>query len=293
VAALIWSYWPTLTELAAFWRISEDYSVCQLVPLVGLYLVWRQRHRLSRGGLRPDWRWGLAGLAFAQTVRFAGIYYAYASAERYSLVFTLWALVVLLGGWPLFRRMFWVLCFLLLMIPLPQRVHNAIALPLQEWATFIGACCLELLGFFVRREGNVIHVEGVTTVMVAEACSGLRMLTAFVFTTAVLCFVVRRPRWQYVALMLSSIPVAIISNGVRVLGTSVFMHYVDGEVAEQRFHAVVGFLMMPFAILILLLELRFFSAIVQTREKSPAMDATGSSGQADGAAASKAGECPA
>ncbi|UCG33178.1 MAG: exosortase/archaeosortase family protein [Phycisphaerales bacterium] len=292
LATLIWSYWPTLLELAEFWQTNEDYSVCQLVPLVGVYLVWRQRHRLSQGVLRPSWRWGLVGLAFAQAVRFAGVYYAYGSAERYSLVFTLWALVLLLGGWSLFRRMFWILCFLLLMIPLPQRVHDAIALPLQGWATFIGASGLELLGFFVWREGNVVHVEDVTTVMVAEACSGLRMLTAFVFTTAVLCFVVKRPRWQYVALMLSSIPVAIISNGLRVLGTGVFMYYVDGEVAGQRFHDIVGLLMMPFAIVVLLLELRFLSAVVQRPEKPPGVDASDGPALAGRAAAAKMGKCP-
>lgn len=262
LACLAWSYWPTLSDLFAFWQRNDDYSAGQLVPLVVVYLVWRERGRLSFDRLRPT-AWGLALLMMSQLMRFLGIYYAYASAERFSFVLTVSGLLLLLGGWEVFRRLIWVQLFLLLMVPLPQRVHNLIALPLQTWATTLGCAGLELLGFYVRREGNMLYVDDQSSVLVAEACSGLRMLTAFIFTAALLCFLVRRPPWQKLLLLVSSIPVAVASNGLRVLATSVVVHWTKNPLVEQQFHDAAGLAMMPLAVLILVAELKFLALVTQ------------------------------
>jgi exosortase len=257
---LTWSYWPTITELFEFWGSNDDYSVGQLVPLVALYLVWRARAHLAKENLRPS-RLGLAVVLLSQVVRFAGVYYAYGSAERYSLVLLVSGLILLLAGQDVWRRLIWVQAFLLLMVPLPGRIHNLISLPLQDGATLLGVFALESLGFYVAREGNILHLGGETTVMVAEACSGLRMLTAFVFTAAVLTFLIRRPVWQKVTLVVSSIPIAVVSNGLRVLIMSIAIHYVQDTTVEQRFHDLAGLLMMPLAIVILLVELKLLQKL--------------------------------
>jgi exosortase/archaeosortase family protein len=113
----------------------------------------------------------------------------------------------------------------------------------------------------VTREGNVLRMDERSAVMVAEACSGLRMLTAFVFTAAVLCFLVRRPVWQKAALVASSLPIAVFSNGLRVLITSVWVAAVRDVSVEQRLHDAAGLLMMPLAVLILLGEVKFLGRI--------------------------------
>lgn len=262
LACLAWSYWPTLNDLFAFWQRNQDYSVGQLVPLVAIYLIWRERSWLSPEKLRPT-AWGLALVMAAQVIRFLAVYYAYASAERFSFVLTIAGLILLLGGWVVFRRLVWVQLFLLLMVPLPQRVHNLIALPLQTWATRLGCFGLELLGFYVRREGNMLYVDDQSSVLVAEACSGLRMLTAFVFTAALLCFLIRRPSWQKLLLLVSSIPIAVAANGLRVLATSVVIHWTKNPLIEQQFHDVAGLAMMPLAVLILVAELKFLALLMQ------------------------------
>ena len=270
-ACLIWSYWPTITELFEFWGSNDDYSVGQLVPLVALCLVWRERAHLARENLRPSW-WGSVVVALSQVMRFAGVYYAYGSAERYSLILLVSGTILLITGRDIWRRLVWIQVFLLLMVPLPGRVHNLVSLPLQDWATFLGVFALELLGFHVAREGNVLHLDNDTTVMVAEACSGLRMLTAFIFTAAVLSFLLRRPLWQKLTILLSSIPIAILANGIRVLATSVFMHQTRSPATEQQFHDLAGLLMMPLAIVILLAELKLLQKL--TSAAAPPQPAT-------------------
>lgn len=262
----VWSFWPTIAELVEFWRGNDDYSVGQLVPLVAVYLVWRERGKLAATALRPNW-WGLAIVGVGLALRFGGLYYAYASAERLALVVMISGVILLVAGWRVWRHLIWVQVFLLLMLPLPQRVHNLISLPLQDWATALGLFGLELLGFFVAREGNILYLNDNTTLMVAEACSGLRMLTAFIFTAAVLIFLVQRPAWHKVAILLSSIPVAVLANGLRVLVTAIFVHFSQDPALEQHFHDLAGLLMMPLAIVVLLGELKLLAVLTAPSDR--------------------------
>ncbi|HVP11406.1 MAG TPA: exosortase/archaeosortase family protein, partial [Phycisphaerae bacterium] len=214
-ACVVWSYWPTIIELAAFWQRNQDYSVGMLVPLVALWLVWRDRTALATESISPCW-WGLTMVVLAEVTRLTGVFFGVGSGERYALIGCIAGTILLAAGWRVFWRLKWVLVFLVLMIPLPARMHEIVALPLQKLATTSAVFGLELLGFFVQREGNVLRLESGETVAVAEACSGLRMLTAFVFVAAVLAFVVRRPAWHKVVLLAFSIPVAVLSNSLRV-----------------------------------------------------------------------------
>lgn len=268
LASLLWSYWGTLSELIEFWDRNQDYSVGMLVPFVAVFLVWQRRTQIPWRTWRPSLVAGGAALLLSQVARFAAIYYNYASGERLSIVLTIGAAVLLVGGWGVLRRLFWVLAFMLLMVPFPNRVHVAIAQPLQSWATSAGRFGLELLGYFVRQEGNVLYVDERTVVAVAEACSGLRMLTAFIVTAAVICFLIQRPAWHKVVLMIMSLPVAVLCNGIRVLATALFMYYAENRTLQEGFHDLAGYAMMPLAVLMLIGLLKLL-ALFSTPEPRP------------------------
>jgi exosortase len=111
-----------------------------------------------------------------------------------------------------------------------------------------------MLGYLVVRQGNVINVEN-TSVAVAEACSGLRMLTAFVIVAAVVALLSRRPRWQKAVILLSSVAVAMLCNILRLTATAVAFTKGWGAWAEQWFHDFGGVAMMPLALAALAGEL--------------------------------------
>ena len=110
----------------------------------------------------------------------------------------------------------------------------------------------------------MLHLDEQTAVLVAEACSGLRLLTAFVFTAALVAFVIKRPAWQKVIVLLSGLPIAVLANAVRVLATSVVVYWAQNTLLEQQFHDVAGLLMMPFALLLLVGELKFLALLTTT-----------------------------
>jgi len=260
-AALVWSYWPTIAGLVYEWRNDANYSVGQLVPLAAVYLAWHDRRILTRCRISPSW-WGLGVVLAAQAARAFGLLFHFKSAERYSLVLTVAGLLLLIGGRQVTRTARWILLFLVLMVPLPGRVHNFISAPLQDAAVGGAVFVLELLGVPVTREGHVVVLNGTLPVAVEEACSGLRMLTAFVVVAAVLAYVVPRPKWQKAVLVLSSVPVAILCNLVRVVVTAKLYQVVDSRTAERFFHDFAGLTMMPLAVLLLAGELWLLSCLV-------------------------------
>lgn len=256
IGVLVWSYLPVLQDLVAFWGSNPDYSAGYFVPLIAAWMAWSDRRALAALPRHTCW-WGVPALLGAQAVGMLGMLYMYGSLERYSIVLTVAAMCLLLFGPAVTWRLKWVLLFLFLMMPLPGRVHNAISLPLQTFATQSAVFGLECLGYLVSREGNVLRLTDQNTLAIAEACSGLRMLTAFIVVAATLAAIVRRPRWQKVVLVLSSIPIAILANTLRLITTAVVYEGVGGENARRLVHDFAGIAMMPLAWVVLLIELRF------------------------------------
>jgi len=261
LAALLWAYWPTVYRMFSDWRGDPNYSVGQLVPLAALYLLWDKRDRLRDCPIKPCWS-GLVLIAGGLAAWGFGLMFLYESAERYSLVLTLAGVVLLVGGRKLFMRAAWILAFLLLMIPLPGRVHNAVSGPLQQCATTSTVFVLEVVGVDVVREGNTLLFEGNATVGIAEACSGLRMLTAFIIVSAMFAMLLQRPRWQLIVLLLSSIPVAILCNVIRLIATAALYAVMDSSAAETFFHDFAGITMMPLAIAAMMGELWLFNKLI-------------------------------
>ena len=261
MAVTLWSYWPTIVELMKEWQGDEDYSAGQLVPLVAIFFVWRERKAIRNCLLKPFWSGGIALLIIAQAARIFGLLFMYESAERYSIVLTITGLVLMVAGWQVFRRVIWILLFLFLMVPFPGRVHNIISGPLRTMATEGSTFVLEAFTK-VGQQGNVLVLNGDTTVGVAEACSGLRMLTAFIIVAAFISYMVKRSRIQKTIVLLSSIPVAIVCNILRIIVTVILMCFLSTEVAEKFFHVFAGLVMMPAAVLFLFGELWLMDRII-------------------------------
>ncbi len=266
--AFLWSYWSSVfTDLWAIWMQSDEYSSGLLVPLITAYIIWTRRKKIAACKITPS-LWGLVLFAFAQAFRFFGLFFMYDSAERISMLITVSALILLLFGWKILARLTTVLLFLTLMIPLPNSVHRHLMIPLQNWATTSAVYCLETIGFTVFREGNVINLNGVT-VAVAEACNGLRMITSFLVISSMVALLVKRDLLQKLIIVVSSIPIALLCNTIRLTATSVAFTYIDSARWEGAFHDFGGLAMMPVAIAIIVLELWVLSYIFVPAETLP------------------------
>jgi exosortase len=275
--AFIWCYKAGLAELWNLWHRSDEYSSGLLVPFLAVYILWSRRMTIARCRIRPS-VWGLFAFIAAQVVRIFGLFNMYSSAERLSIVLTIAALVLLLFGWQLLRKVSTVLLFLCLMLPWPNRVQTAITLPLQQWATSSAVFCLEMVGYEIIQEGNVIDIGGIK-VAVAEACNGLRMITAFFVISGLVVLLVRRAWWEKLVVLVSSLPIALLCNTIRLAITAVFFTILEGEYWEKLFHDFGGYAMMPLALAAIVAELWLLKKLTTLPDEEEAIIITRQMGE--------------
>ena len=250
-AALVWLYAPVLRHLVGQWSHDPNYSHGFFVPAFSLFVVWQDRTRLASLPLKPAWS-GLLLLFVAIGILTAGTLGAELFLARSSFLLALAGLVVLAYGWGHLRAAAFPLLFLLFMIPIPSIVFNEITFPLQLLASKVAALTLPLLGVPVLREGNVIQLPAMA-LEVAEACSGIRSLMSLA-TLAIIYGYFLEPRTSIrVALAVGAIPIAVLANSSRIVGTGLLVQYWDPEKAEGFFHAFSGWLIFVVSLALLFL----------------------------------------
>ena len=271
---LVYIYHEVLRDLWVIWWNNQDYSHGLLVVPFAAFLVWRHRNDLMRLKQAPSLI-GAAVLLAALGLRVFGVRRFYGSAERYSLIVAVWGVVLLLGGSSIaFKRtpgkllgwrphlMAAPMLFLLLMIPPPARVVNAITLPLQRLAALTSAWILSVIGWDAISEGNIIRMPG-QSLGVAAACNGLRMVYAIVFLACAMPYLARRlrPWWERATVACSSVIIGIAANAARIVATGVVSQVFVGSVSASRVHDIAGWLMMPLALMLIWGEQRFLTSL--------------------------------
>lgn len=261
VAGVIWAYFPVLAEMARDWTGKVEYSHAYLVPLFSLYLLWHFRASGSTDPVRPAWITGLALVFLGIGLRFAGVLTYFIWFESISLLPLLAGSVLLLGGWPTFRQSWAAIGFLVFMIPLPHRVETMLSQPLQNLATYLSTYVLQTAGWPAFREGNVITINDHHIGIVA-ACNGLGMLLLFFAFATAAALLVKRHWFDRVVILLSAIPIALISNVIRIVATSMLYDVAGQKWGDLLFHDLAGWVMMPIALGLLWLELRLLDWIL-------------------------------
>jgi exosortase len=259
-ACLAWAFWPTFVELAHSWN-DPQYSHGWLVPVFAAVLLWMRRGRLDRAALRPSW-WGLAPLAAGLALHLVGAAFYYTWFEEVALLPCLAGLALLAGGRAAWRWAWPAILFLAFMVPLPFSAATFLSRPLQWLATVCSTFVMQTVGLPALADGNVIRLNE-HELNIVEACSGLRMLVVFVALATAFSMVVRRPWIDKLILLASAVPIALVSNVLRITLTGVLYEYgVSSEAAHVFFHDLAGWLMMPVALLFLWAELKLLSRLL-------------------------------
>jgi exosortase len=179
---------------------------------------------------------------------------------RFSLLLLLSGLIVLFLGWNHLRALLSPLAFLVLMIPIPTIVFNQITFPLQLLASWLSAGVLPWLGVPVLREGNVIILPAMA-LEVAEACSGIRSLMSLATLAIIYGYLMDRNIAVRVLLAAASVPIAVVANGSRIVGTGLLVQYWAPDKAEGFFHTFSGWLIFVVSLVMLYLLHRVLRVI--------------------------------
>ena len=239
-ALVIACYFPILRHLAAQWNDDPDMGHGFFVPVVVALIVWQRREELARTEIRPNW-WGLVVVIFGAAQMLLGTLGVELFTSRSAVVVTIIGAVWFLGGTALLKKLAFPLALLFLMIPIPAVVYNQLTFRLQLLASRMADSALELFSIPVLREGNVLKLQNMD-LQIVEACSGIRSLLTLTFLSLVYGYFFEKRLWVRVALFLSTIPIAIVSNATRVTATGTLSEF-KPELAEGFFHESTGWIL--------------------------------------------------
>jgi exosortase len=277
IVALTWFNWSSRGAFRSAWS-QADYQHGPFVPLFSLYLLWIRRDMLIPFTGRGSW-WGMAFLALWAWMRLAAVYFNFGSLPEMSLLPFFAGLALFAGGWQAFRWSWPAIVFLIFMLPLPADIQGWLSLQLQGIATRISVFIIQTLGIPSVAIGNVIQMTD-RPLNVAQACSGLRMMTMFFALCIGASFVVKKPLWEKLLIIASAAPIAILSNVARLVVTAVCLeiarHWpalMDSEKTMEIIHDWAGYLIeMPCGMLLLWVELTLLAKLlIPPLEERPLM----------------------
>jgi len=227
-----------------------DWSHALIVPVISIYFVSQNRDRLAAIGRRVYW----PGLIVLLVGLFGSAWSIYPIRndmfQGYSMIVCLFGLVLFLMGPAMMRLLWFPIIYLSLGVKISDKYWEQIAWKLQLIAAKSATVVIQCLQVDATVKGSTIEITAmrggqwvVEKINVAEACSGLRMLMAFIALGAAMAYLTDRAWWKRVVMLVLAVPIAMVVNigRVTVIG---LLTLVDKGMASGDFHVFVGMLML-------------------------------------------------
>ena len=271
-AALAFLFANVLIGLGFDWWTDENYSHGLLVPFVIGFIVWAQWDELKNAVTKPRPRSGAVVVGFGLLLLSGGTLGAELFTRRIALVVVLTGIIIYFFGAKILPLLVTPFLLLLFAIPIPQIIFNKIAFPLQIYASRMAVWGIRLFDVPTVRNGNVFEILpfGATQTIaleVVEACSGIRSLMTLVTLALVLAYFTRDRDaddgwlglvksfdfWRALILMLSAIPIAVVTNAARVTATGILAYYYGMRALGETIHDLTGWLVYLVALALMIL----------------------------------------
>lgn len=243
----VFALWPVWQRTLRVVMGDGGASYIAIVPLMAIWLFWTRRDRLN--GLDPKHRW--IGPVIAMSGWGLVILSSYISMDfirATGAVLMLIAGPVSLWGWPGFKRFAPVWGLLFFLVPPSAMFISAVAAPLEAISSTLATDILGGVGVPIEKSGSLIRVNGVA-VNVVEACSGVRGAFAMLLLLYLWVFLNRFSVSMRVLFMALAVPIAILSNTIRLTLTALAYGYGDAYMADLA-HDLLGLLLLAVSLLL-------------------------------------------
>lgn len=244
-------------------RWEGDWSHAIVIPLIAGYYLYQHRYEVN--ALKREVWWPGLGVMFLGIFSYSWWIYPGRNDmfQGYSMIIALFGMVLFLYGLKRIRILWFPVAYLLLAVKVSDRIWEQIAWKLQLLAAQSSSLALDFIGAFMNLDatvdGSTIKISFMRDAVwvteslnVAEACSGLRMLAAFVALGVAVAFLADRSWWQRLVMVVLTVPIAVMVNVGRVTALGL-LQTVNKQWAAGDVHTFVGMLMLIPALLSFLL----------------------------------------
>jgi exosortase D (VPLPA-CTERM-specific) len=232
---------------------TPEYSHAYLIPLISLFIIWQKYAEIIKTEFNGSWL-GLLVVLFGLFFWFLGEVSTLYIIIKYAFLVVLFGLVLSISGISKINLFFMSVFLLFFTIPLPSFIYNNLSAYLQLISSKLGVEVIRLFGISVFLEGNVIDL-GTYKLQVVEACNGLRYLFPLVALGVITAYFYRAALWKKIFIVLSTVPITIIMNSIRIGVIGVLVEYWGIAMAEGFLHDFEGWIVFMICFGILLLEI--------------------------------------
>ncbi len=245
ILAFLGLTWPVWRWLWSEWWTNDYYSHGLLIVPTSVYLAWRCWPTQKLFG---DNR-GLILMACG-----VGLYLFFMMNKALYLAaltvpFILSGLVWTFGGIKLWQSLAFPLGFLAFMIPLP--VIERLTLPLALWTGVCSGSLVHWLGMDVAITGAAVQLPN-TDLVIGAQCSGINSIISLLTLTTLFAYALHGPLWGRLMLVGTAIPLAMLSNILRVANLLWVAHYLGAEAAFRFYHDYSGPIFFLVALLLII-----------------------------------------
>jgi len=257
IGAFIYAFNDTIIWLYERYTYPDsDYSHGFLIPFISGYFIWKKRKVLENISLAGS-KIGLALVGLAILIHIASVWTHIFFTSGFSILLFLVGFSLYFFGREFTKSISFPLAFLFFMFPLPMGAISAVSFPLKLLVSNLAGAALSILGFPLYREGAVVHLAQ-TTLTIDDPCSGIRSMISLLALGALIAYISHATLLRKGILFISTIPIAIFSNVLRVCALILAANWLGSQWAmpEHWFHTVSGMGVFGVSMVILFLLLR-------------------------------------
>lgn len=265
VAGLLVLYIPTFYDLAnGIWQ-EDEYAHGPIIIAIILWLIWDKRRVLLTAPTRTAPVTGLMLLIFGLLLYVLGRSQGITILDAGSLAPILAGVLLTMRGWPALHTFWFMLLFIVYLVPLPGIFVDAVTGPLKQNISAIAEQILYAAGYPIARNGVVLTI-GQYQLLVADACSGINSMFSLSAIGILYLYLMRYKSWLHNGLILASLlPIAFLANIVRVI-ILILVTYHYGDAAGQGFlHGFAGMVLFISALITILLLDAILVRVIRTR----------------------------
>lgn len=253
-----------LLNLGVAWQ-ADEYSHGPLIPFIALLIGW---HRLTekRPEISSSWS-GVAVLLCATALIAVSRLSAFEPPAHYGFIVSLFGLTLSYFGKRLTMTLIPAFAYLFFAIPLPRLIYVTLSAEMQLWSSSLGVFLLHFLGISVFQEGNIIDLGGYK-LQVVEACNGLRYLFPLMSFGFLMALLFEDKLWKRSVLFLSTIPITIGMNALRIAFVGLTVNQWGTSMAEGLLHEFEGWAIFSVCVLLLFGELKLLSLLNHGNSKN-------------------------
>jgi exosortase len=247
--AVFWDFWKA--QFLYAYTFPSDWGHTLLIPFISGWMIWSRRQQLiDAQPFKPSW-FGLPlitfGLLFYLLALVGPSWFAlHHNARALGVAITIFGMAIQLFGWKAMKELWFPLTYLVIFFQTyTDRILRTTTETLQDLSAKGGFVMIRMMDIEADISGNVITVFPTPStpayLNIAEACSGMRMLVAFLALGVAIAWTGLDSWFQRILMIVLAVPVAVFVNMLRVASLG-FLSLFDPELATGEIHEFVGFL---------------------------------------------------